>query len=131
MTFFVTVIDDHFYIFPFHRSFSSHSRSESTDSLGVKKRYSALDMDASGSPMIDLCLGRKLYEFYRAPITKFWGNVVSILLWSSLNMNRKKMNILILFLRANLRLQRRRSKNKQQQGRGTLLYVPITSRMRL
>lgn len=24
----------------------------------------------------DLCIGEKLYEFYRAPITKFWGNVI-------------------------------------------------------
>lgn len=30
------------------------------------------------SARIDLSLGQKLYEFYRAPITKFWANVVCI-----------------------------------------------------
>ncbi|KAJ7365831.1 Transient receptor putative cation channel sub M member 7 [Desmophyllum pertusum] len=58
------------------RSFSSHSRSESTDSLSVKKRCSAFGMDDAESLTIDLSLGHKLYEFYRAPITKFWGNVI-------------------------------------------------------
>lgn len=65
--------------FVLHRSFSSHSRSESTDSLSVKKRCSVFDMDATESPAIDFSLGQKLYEFYRAPITKFWSNVVRIL----------------------------------------------------
>ncbi|KAL9987179.1 hypothetical protein ACROYT_G001438 [Oculina patagonica] len=58
------------------RSFSSHSRSESTDSLSVKKRCSVFDMDAAESPAIELSVGQKLYEFYRAPITKFWANVI-------------------------------------------------------
>lgn len=63
------------------RSFSSHSRSGSTDSLSVIKQCRTEVSAESKSPVMDLSLGERLYEFYRAPITKFWGNVIVYLVF--------------------------------------------------
>ena len=53
------------------------TRCSSSESLGLNNRISTnlkCDIAERGKT---LGLGRCLYEFYRAPITKFWGNVVS------------------------------------------------------
>ena len=65
--------------------FSFCSCSESNDSLNdvksCKNTFESIGpFEMSGESdnlKNDLCIGEKIYEFYRAPITKFWGNVVS------------------------------------------------------
>lgn len=59
------------------RSLSTHSRSGSSESLSVIRRGCRIDESAKAKHGTkNLSLGHRLYEFYRAPITKFWGNVV-------------------------------------------------------
>ncbi|XP_073244598.1 transient receptor potential cation channel subfamily M member-like 2 isoform X3 [Porites lutea] len=59
------------------RSLSTHSRSGSSDSLSVIRRGCRIDENAKAKRGAkNLSLGHRLYEFYRAPITKFWGNVM-------------------------------------------------------
>lgn len=64
-------------LFSLPRSLSTHSRSGSSESLSVIRRGCRVDENAKAKcGTKNLSLGYRLYEFYRAPITKFWGNVV-------------------------------------------------------